>query len=75
MNKNIPNQVQHIADQEGCNSIEYVGKYKNDEVYSLGEVDENGIPVPTGLPLLVLWNGERAETVSGQKSLDILSRF
>lgn len=75
MSKTIPNQVSKIAVREGCNHIEFVGAYKGREVYSVSSVDEDSFPVPTGLPMLVLWNGERTEVISGSESLNILSHF
>lgn len=75
MSKNIPNKVQQIADQECCNSVRKVGQYMGRDVYGLGSVDDEGLPIPTGLPLLVLWNGEKTEVVTGEKSLELLSRL
>lgn len=75
MKKSIPNEVKRIADREACNSINYLGNLDGVEVYSLGEVDENGDPIPNGLPFLALWDGERVETVCGEESLDLLSRL
>ena len=72
----IPAGVHAIADKEGCNHIERVGAVDGFEVFSLSEVDEeSGIPIPTGFPLLVLWNGEAIKIVSGEKSLRLLSRL
>lgn len=72
----IPAGVHAVADMKGCNHIERVGAVDGYEVFSLSEVDEeSGIPIPTGFPLLVLWNGDATKIVSGEKSLRLLSRL
>ena len=73
--KSIPKQVKEIADREACNSITYVGKHNGKEVYGIGEVDENGMAIPTGLPVLVLWDGETTEVVADYEALSLLSKF
>ncbi len=80
MSKTIPNKVRDVAANEGCNHVEYVGTIEGNtrshEVFSISEVDENGLPIPTGLPVLVLWDGEEVEeVVTGARSLKLLSRL
>lgn len=73
MSKTIPPQVKAVAQREACNSVSYQGKIDNKEIYALGETDEDGEPIPNGLPFLVLWDGTKTTTVSGTKSLELLS--
>lgn len=63
-----------IAEREVCNSIEYAGAYGGKDVYALGEVGDDGLPVPTGLPLLVLWDGRHTDIVSGMEGLKLLEK-
>lgn len=75
MDENIPKKVSEAADRMGCNSIEYVGVYKDAKVFGIGQVDKDGFPMPTGLPTLILWDGETAKIVGGEDSLLILTSF
>mgnify|MGYP007101829493 CR=1 FL=1 len=85
MSKTIPNKVREVAANEGCNHVEFVGTIvvgtiegntRSHDVFSISEVDENGLPIPTGLPVLILWDGEEVEeVVTGARSLKLLSRF
>lgn len=79
-NKTIPNKVTEAAADNGCNHVEYLGviegNTRSHEVYGISETDENGNPIPTGLPVLVLWDGEQVEeVVYGARSLALLSRL
>ena len=71
----IPPMVKTIADEEACNNIEYVGAYDGKDVYALGEVGDDGLPIPTGLPMLVLWDGKHTDVVSGEESLVLLGQL
>ena len=79
MSKNIPNKVSEVAADYGCNHVEYVGTIdgntRSHEVYSISETDEKGLPIPTGLPVLVLWDGEDVEeVVTGARRLKLLAK-
>ena len=65
----IPQQVIEAAQYEGCNSVKYLGKNGTLDVFGISEVDDNGRPVPVGLPTLVLWDGETVEFVCGEDAL------
>lgn len=47
----IPESIVQIAHELGMNSAVRI-PHKTREVYSIGMVDENGCPVPDGLPVL-----------------------
>lgn len=71
-----------MAANEGCNHVEYIGTIEgvthNRDIFSISEVDKNGLSIPTGLPVLILWDEENAnidEIVTGAHSLKILSLF
>lgn len=74
MSKTVPNAVREKAEKIYCNDVEYIGKLDGLEVYR-EQADEQDTPEPTGLPVLILWDGNRVKTVSGIESLDLLSRF
>ena len=75
MSEKIPNAIKNIAKEAACNSIQFEGEYKGRKVYSLGNVDDNGLLIPEGLPLLVLWDGVKSEIVSGINSFKILENI
>lgn len=76
MDKNIPKEVLDEAAKHRLGEIEYVGTTDKIRVYGeVPETDENGFAVPTGLPVLILWDGKTAKIVSGEDSLPILSGF
>ena len=54
--KNIPKQVLNLAQENGFNDISWAGKTADGEYYSIGMTDENGMPMPTGLPNYILFN-------------------
>ncbi len=74
MNKKIPNAVREKAEKIYCNGIEYLGSLDGFEVYN-EHVDEQEMPEPTGLPVLILWDGTQVKIVDGIESLNLLSRF
>ncbi len=53
--KTIPAEVIMAAENDGCNSVSYCGTYQGEDVYSIGSVDSEGQPVPTGLPVYILY--------------------
>lgn len=73
MNKTIPNEVKALAEEVFCEEPEYLGSIDGSEVYREHQGENN--PDPTGLPTLILWNGNTAKVVSGTDSLQLLSRL
>ena len=73
--KNIPIAVQRFAEKECCNRIRFIGVIDGKEVYRICQVDESGIPIPVGLPHLVLWDGTKTDLVTGEDSFLLLSRL
>jgi hypothetical protein len=73
MKKNIPNEVKALAEDLFCEEPEYIGSIDGSEVYCEHQSDND--PAPTGLPTLILWNGNKAKVVSGTDSLHLLSRL
>ena len=72
--KEIPRQVIQAAQKIG-NNIRFVGELDGWYVYSVGMVDKNDIPEPTGLPNLILWDGKTVKNVDGFEAIDLLGRF
>ena len=68
----FPGQVLKAMRNEACNSLGFLGKLNDKEVYSIGCVGIDGIPEPMGLPTLILWNGRNVEMVHGTKSFEIM---
>ena len=72
---NIPIEVKRLAEHECCNRIRFIGVHNGKNVYSIGQVGEDGIPIPSGLPHLVIWDGAKTELVTGEEGLSLLSRL
>lgn len=73
MEKNdIPTIIRECAYDNGFNAIEYQGKAEGAEVYSVGCVDEDGEPMPTGMPTLLLLKSDKIEMMNGFESLHFL---
>lgn len=70
--KRIPKPIQEIADRQGCNSVGYIGKRRGKDAYTMGWLDEDGHPEPTGLPVIYLFDGKTVETVGGEEGLGLL---
>lgn len=51
---NIPKQVSELANRHGFNSVELVKSASNEMIYSVGSVDGDGFPLPTGLPHYII---------------------
>ena len=71
----IPSPVQNEASRNGFNRVEYAGRLDGFDYYSVGCVDGNGNPVPTGLPTFIQDNGGRLSIISGLGGLDLCSRL
>ena len=68
----IPKRTLHKADKEGWNSVGFIGKRRGKDAFAVGYVDENGEAVPTGLPVIYLFDGKTVETVYGEEALELL---
>lgn len=71
----IPKSVTDTAVENGYDSIDYLGKYDNADVYSVGVKTDDEFPCPTGLPCCILFEQGVAKLVSGTDSLKILNSF
>lgn len=71
--KEIPTQVKELARKHGFNSIHYAGEYNGASAYSVGVVDSNGMPTPTGFPIYILLSESGTSIISGLDGLDLLS--
>lgn len=67
----IPSEVIRYQNEYGFNRSEYVATVDNEKVFSLSRVDDNGFPVPMGLPLFVLVGGKGCRIVSGDEALKL----
>lgn len=68
----VPKIIQDIADKKGCNSVSFIGKRKGKDAFVMGYVDENGEAVPTGLPIIYLFDGKTVEIIGGEEGLELL---
>lgn len=68
----VPKIIQEIADKNGCNKVCFIGKRRGKEAYGMGYIDKSGNPIPTGLPVLYLFDGKTVEIVGGEEALELL---
>ena len=68
----IPQKVLRIQKEYGCNTSEYVATTEKGDIYSLSKVDDSGMPVPIGLPLLVIMKDGESSVVSGVHGLELM---
>lgn len=67
----VPKIIQEKADKEGWNSVGFIGKRRGKDAFAVGNVDEIET-VPTGLPVIYLFDGKTVETVYGEEALELL---
>ena len=67
--------LKDAAKDLGFSDIAYIGLYKNKQVFSVGLIDNNGFPLPTGLPVLMLLFNGSIEIVDGENSFSLLREF
>lgn len=68
----IPSIIQKKAAAQGFNAVEYIGVRGGAKAFSVGNVDEGGDPLPTGLPTVYLLTGGKVTVKSGLEALDLL---
>ena len=74
--KQIPQIVLDEAKKHGLGEMKYIGDIDGAQVYGeVGEVDEYGFPVPTGLPCLILLKDGETEFVGDIDALRLLARL
>lgn len=72
----IPKIVLDAAHKHGLGEMEYIGNVDGAQVYGeRGQVDEDGFPIPTGLPCLILLKDGKTDFVGGVEALQLLGRF
>lgn len=69
----ILNYAQELG--EAANHAEKVATIEEGDVYSLSLLDTDGLPMPVGLPRLVIVNGEQYRFVTGEEALHLLASF
>ena len=67
----IPQIIKETAREHGCNRVSYSGEIDGAHVFSIGCVDMNGLPIPTGLPEFLLLKDDEITIVSGYEGLDL----
>lgn len=68
----IPEIISQKALEMGFNAIEYIGEREGAQAFSAGCIDNNGEPIPMGLPTVLLLKGNNVEAVTGLNALDLL---
>ena len=70
----IPKQVRDAAKEYGSH-IFFLGEHKGKKVYEVCTLDENGIGVETGMPILAFFDGENAHIEISDSNLQIIDAF
>lgn len=70
--KNIPDIVKKTAEENGFNCVSYAGVLDTSQVFSVGVIDEEGNPIPMGMPTFIILKDNKPKMISGYKGLDIL---
>lgn len=60
---------------EIANQAEKIGTTANGDVYGLSLLDAEGLPMPVGLPRLVISKGEKYTLITGDEALKLLESF
>lgn len=60
---------------ETANHAEKIGVTADGDVYGLSLLDDEGMPMPTGLPVLVISKGENYTIVTGEEALNLSVSF
>ena len=70
--KQIPKIIQDKAAEQGFNAVEFIGEREGAQAFSVGCVDEDGEPLPTGLPTVFLLKGNKVTVKNGIEAPDLL---
>ena len=60
---------------EMANHAENIGATAEGDVYGLSLLDAEGLPMPVGLPRLVISKGEKYTLITGDEALKLLGSF
>ncbi len=60
---------------ETANHAEKIGVTAAGDVYALSLLDGEGMPLPIGLPVLVISKGEKCTLRTGDEALELLGSF
>lgn len=71
MDNNLPPGVVATLNKLAFNHAELLGKHGKETVYGLSLLDESGLPMPTGLPVLVLVFGSKYRVMTGERALKL----
>lgn len=75
MKHNVPQIVYIEAQNQGFSNVSYAGELDGADVYSVGNLDKEGNPIPDGLPSYVLFKDGKTKFVSGPDGLKLLFRL
>lgn len=71
----IPTKLKEIAEDLGCNTINFVTTTTEGDIYSLAETDSSGNYLPIGQPILYAVKGSTISEVPESRVPDILSNI
>ena len=75
MQHTVPEFVYIEAQNQGFSNVSYAGELDGADVYSVGNLDKEGNPIPDGLPSYVLFKDGKTKFVSGPDGLKLLFRL
>lgn len=68
---NIPKQVSELAAKYGFNSVTPVKQATDETIYSVACVDEDGSPLPVGLPTFIVFDGNTCKLIDDEAGLTL----
>lgn len=73
----IKSKILKFAQAKGevANRIEKIGTTADGDVYGLGLLGADGLPMPTGLPRLIIVNGKNYTLITGEEALNLPISF
>jgi len=71
----VPKIIQKKAEENGYNSVNFVGVLDGSQVFGCSNIGKNGIAVPQGLPTLILLKDGKTKVVSGEEGFELAGRF
>lgn len=74
-NMKIPKIIQEAAEGEGCNSVTFAGEVDGYLVFGCGNVGDDGIPIPEGLPTFILLKNGKTKVIYGEDGLKLIDRL
>ena len=68
-------KLKQLAEQYGCNNVELIAEKDGGKYYSLSRLDDDGTPMPIGLPIIILVKQSNATVLEGKALTSFLDFY